>query len=218
MIVWTCFIVISGWRPPSPAELWKVKANYLVQGCRKSSSEKVQKGEIKGMQDHSPVVSDRNSTGAEGADSSSTIPGPPQLLMSDLLGPWIRWQVGLQRVFSASGSHPGPPWAGNPNRTAVTIKQNLSHHLTYTPPAVIVVVKIHSSLVPYLNINISGAYLQVLGLSVLFFFFGQTGGGLRSPPLTLSSSVFWPGWKERVCDQQKCSFWDWTCSRVCDSG
>lgn len=49
----------------------------------------------------------------------------PPWLMSGLPGRWKLWPFEPQRAFSASSSHPGPPWAGNPDRTAVGV--NLCH-------------------------------------------------------------------------------------------
>lgn len=46
---------------------------------------------------------------AAGADKS-----PPRWPTTDLLGLSTRWRAERQRAFSASGSRPGPPWAGNP--------------------------------------------------------------------------------------------------------
>lgn len=58
---------------------------------------------------------------------------PPRWWTSGLPGWWMHWRVELQRAFSASGSHPGPPWAGSPDRMAVD--QTVSPQLEYLVPS-----------------------------------------------------------------------------------
>lgn len=66
------------------------------------------------------------------AHSSRCRQSPPRWWTSGLPGWWTRWLVELQRAFSASGSRPGPPWAGNPDRMAVD--QTVSPQLEYLVP------------------------------------------------------------------------------------
>lgn len=104
---------ISVWGTAVSAQFGLAKGSS-GESTRQSSRQDVRLGKRRNVRSVSSSVR-REEHGSRGRRST------PPWLMSGLPGWWKLWPFEQQRAFSASDSHPGPPWAGNPDWIAVSV-------------------------------------------------------------------------------------------------